>query len=191
MAGTRNPAPDYGSGYRALLSSYRTRLFVAVIFVVAVVLGLVLVSLPRLLEDFFLGEEKTNLATRAESMARIIAGELAEVSEGGRRPIILPDDQSPGGSTAWTLGDTDRGTVFELQDIARADAQVELAPEPGFAPVWEVEAPYPEEAGGDGQNREPSLSASATAYVSDLWYSESAAPQREVTVTLSNPFTSR
>jgi len=191
MAGTRNPAPDYGSGYRAFLSSYRTRLFVAVIFVVAVVLGLVLVSLPRLLEGFFLGEEQTNLETRAESMARIIAGELAEVSEGGRRPIILPDDQSPGGSTAWTLGDADRGTVAELQDIARADAQVELAPEPGFAPVLEVQAPYPEEAGEDGQNREPSLSASATAYVGDLWYSEAAAPQREVTVTLSNPFTSR
>ena len=162
MAGTRTPAPDYGSGYRTLLSSYRTRLFVAVIFVVAVVLGLVLVSLPRLLEGFFLGEEQTNLETRAESMARIIAGELAEVSEGGERPIILPDDQSPGGSTEWTLGDAERGTVAELQDIARADAQVEIAPEPGFAPVWEVVAPYPEDAGEDGQNREPSLSASAT-----------------------------
>ena len=119
MAGTRTPAPDYGSGFRALLSSYRTRLFVAVIFVVAVVLGLLLVSLPRLLDGFFLGEEETNLKTRAESMARIIAGELAEVSAGGQRPIILPDDQSPGGSTVWTLGDAQRGTVSELQDIAR------------------------------------------------------------------------
>ena len=191
MAGTRTPASDYGSGFRALLSSYRTRLFVAVIFVVAVVLALVLISLPRLLESFFLNEEQINLETRAESMARIIAGELAEVSEGGRRPIILPDDQSPGGSTQWTLGDADRGAVAELQDIARADAHVELAPAPGFAPVWAVDVAYPESAGEDGQNREPTLTAKTTAYVDDLYYSGAAPPQRELTVTLSNPFTSR
>ncbi len=191
MAGTQAHAPDYNSGYRALLSSYRTRLFVAIILVVAVVLGLVLISLPRLLEGFFLDQEQINLETRAQSMATVIAGELAEVSGGGARPLILPDDQSPGGSTEWTLGDAGRGAVSELQDIARADAHVALAPEPGFAPVWEVEVAYPENAGEEGQNREPSLAASATARVSDLWYSEGAPPERELTVTLSNPFTSR
>ena len=50
---------------------------------------------------------------------------------------------------------------------------------------------YPDEAGERGQNREASLSATAVASVKDLWYSSSAAPEREVSVTLSNPYTSR
>jgi len=191
MAGAHAPAPDYNSGYRALVSNYRTRLFMAILLVVAVVLGLVLLSLPRLLEGFFLEQEQVDLETRAQSMARIVAGELAEVSEGGRRPLILPDEQAPGGSTEWTLGDAGQGAVSELQGIARADTHVTLAPAPGFAPVWETDVPYPEEAGEEGQNREPSLSASAKATVSDLWYSEGAPPERELTVTLSNPFTFR
>ncbi len=191
MGGAAAPAPDYNSGYRALLSSYRTRLFAAIVLVVAVVLGLVLLSLPRLLEGFFLDQEQVNLETRAQSVATIIAGELAEVSAGGARPIILPDEQSAGGSTEWTLGDAERGTVSELRDLARADAYVSLAPAAGFAPVWELDVAYPEGAGEAGQNREPSLSASATALVSDTWYSEGAPPERELTVTLSNPFTSR
>ncbi|MGD8486861.1 MAG: HAMP domain-containing sensor histidine kinase [Chloroflexota bacterium] len=190
MAGAHSPAPDYDSGYRGLLSNYRTRLFAAILLVVAVVLGLVLFSLPRLLEGFFLDREQAALETRARSMATVIAGELAEVSEDGVRPMILPDG-TLGGSTRWTLGDGGRGTVSELLDIAIADAYVALAPAAGQEPVWEVMVAYPEEGGGEGQNREPSLSASATSTVSDLWYSESAPPERELTVTLSNPFTSR
>ena len=191
MAGSRSPAPNYSSGYRGLISSYRTRLFVAIILVVAVVLGLVLLSLPRLLDGFFLQLEQTSLETRAHSMVKVLAGELAQVSEGGARPIIMPDDQTTGGSTRWTLGDSERGQVLELQDIARADAVVELAPAPGYAPVWTVEVPYPDDAGDEDQSREASLSESAAALVNDLWYSEGAPPQRELRVTLSNPFTSR
>ena len=191
MAGEPAHAPDYDSGYLAVLSNYRTRLFLAIVLVVAVVLGLVLVSLPRLLEGFFLQQEEVNLATRAESMAKVLAGELAQVSEDGDRPIILPDEQGPGGSTLLTLGDAGSGQVAELQDIARADAHVTLAPARAAEPVWEVDVPYPEDAGEDGQNREPSLTAQAKTLVPDVYYSEGAPPQRELIVTLSNPFTSR
>jgi len=192
MAGGRATAPDYTTGYRALASSYRSRLFVAIILVVAVVLGLVLVSLPRLLEGFFLNQEQANLETRAESMATIIAGELSDVSGGGARPIVLPNGEEPGGSTEWALGDADRGVVQELTgEIARADAHVSLAPDMEAAPIWELGVAYPDEAGAEGQNREPSLSATATIDVRDLWYSDGAPPTRELTVTLSNPFTSR
>ncbi len=192
MARGSTSAPAYSTGYRALASSYRTRLFVAIILVVAVVLGLVLVSLPRLLEGFFLNQERENLQTRAESMATIIAGELADVSAGGARPIILPDEGSPGGSTAWALGDEGRGAVHDLTDeFARADAHVELAPASDAEPVWELDVAYPDDAGEEGQNREPSLTESAGTVVRDLWYSDTAPPERELTVTLSNPFTSR
>ena len=46
MAGGSTSAPDYSTGYRVLASSYRTRLFLAIVLVVAVVFGLVLLSLP-------------------------------------------------------------------------------------------------------------------------------------------------
>ena len=65
MAGARESAPEYTKGLRALASSYRTRLFLAVILVVAVVLGLVLISLPRLLEGFFLDQERVQALAQA------------------------------------------------------------------------------------------------------------------------------
>jgi signal transduction histidine kinase len=193
MAGAPESAPEYSKGLRALASSYRTRLFLAVILVVAVVLGLVLISLPRLLEGFFLDQEQANLQTRAESMATLIADELStNVSAGGARPIILPTETETGGSTDWALGDATHGKVQELTGgIARADASVSLAPASGAEPVWQLEVGYPDDAGEEGQNREPSLSASASSVVRDLWYSSGAAPERELMVTLSNPFTSR
>jgi two-component system sensor histidine kinase MtrB len=190
MADGPAKAADY-TGYRALASSYRTRLFVAIIIVVAVVLGLVLLSLPRLLEGFFLTQERDNLQTRAQLMSTIIAGELVEVSEGGERPIILPSDEAAGTSTELTLGDVSRGTVMELQGVAKADAHVALAPAVGVAPVWELDVPYPDDAGVEGQGREPTLSVAGSTEVNDLWYSDTAPPLRELTVTLSNPFSER
>lgn len=192
MAGARNTAPDYSTGLRALASSYRTRLFVATILVVAVALGLVLVSLPRLLEGFFLDQERANLETRAKSMATLIADELStNVSSGGARPIILPTGEV-GGSTEWALGDATSGKVEELTgDIARADASVSLVPAGATEAAWELDVGYPDDAGEAGQNREPSLSATASSEVRDLWYSSGAPPSHRLTVTLSNPFTSR
>ena len=190
MAGTPGPGPQGATGWRALATSYRTRLFLAIIFVVAVAMGLVLVSLPRLLEGFFLDQEQANLRTRAGAVATLLADELAVVSGAGARPILLPNE--PGISTTIALGNAESGKVKELTDeIARADVTVTLAPESGGEPAWQLVVGYPDEAGGHGQNREASLSATAVASVKDLWYSTSAAPERVVSVTLSNPYTSR
>jgi signal transduction histidine kinase len=189
MADPPGAAARGTSGWRALATSYRTRLFLAIILVVAVALGLVLLSLPRLLEGFFLDQERANLRTRADAVATLLADELIVVAGGGARPILLPGE--PGISTTIALGDAEGGKVRELtEEIARADVTVTLAPESG-QPAWSLEVPYPDEAGGAGQNREASLSARAVATVRDLWYSATAAPLREVAVTLSNPYTSR
>jgi signal transduction histidine kinase len=190
MAATPDPGGQVVTGWRALATSYRTRLFLAIVFVVAVALGLVLLSLPRLLEGFFLDQEQANLRTRADAVAALLADELSVVSGGGARPILLPDE--PGISTTLALGTSESGKVRELTtEIARADVAVTLAPEPGGPPSWRLEVPYPEEAGAPGQNREASLSATAVATVKDLYYSSTAAPEREIAVTLSNPYTSR
>src|SRR3990172_7885499 len=127
MAGAPGALPQAATGWRAVATSYRTRLFLAVAFVVAVALGLVLVSLPRLLEGFFLDQEQANLRTRADAVAALLADELTVVSGGGARPILLPNE--PGISTTLALGDADKGKVHELTDeIARADVTVTLAP---------------------------------------------------------------
>lgn len=192
MAGAPEPAPERFTGIRALASSYRTRLFLAIILVVAVALGLVLVSLPRLLEGYFLQQEGENLGTRAESLATLIADELSTVAAAGERPIVLPDGEELGFTSATVLGDADHGRVRELtDDIARADVSVSLAPGSGADPIWQLDVPYPDTAGEEGQNREPSLSATRSSSVRDLFYSSGAPPERELTVTLSNPFTSR
>jgi signal transduction histidine kinase len=190
MAGTVGPPSQGPRGWRVLLTSYRTRLFLAILLVVAVALGLVLLSLPRLLEGFFLDQERANLRTRADAVATLLADELVVVSNAGARPILLPDE--PGISTTLALGNAAGGKVRELTDeIARADVTVTLAAAAGSEPAWQLKVAYPDEAGGAGQNREASLSARAVASVKDLWYSTAAAPEREVAVTLSNPYTSR
>jgi len=192
MAGGSTSAPDYSTGYRALASSYRTRLFLAIVIVVAVVLGLVLLSLPRLLEGYFLEQEQTVLEARVESVATILAGELAEVSGSGARPLIMPGNGVPGVSTELTLGDAQEGSVRDLTEkVAQADVRVALAPGADEAAVWQLDVALPDEAGETGQTREPGLSATSSTIVSDFWYSDTAPPGRELTVTLSNPFSSR
>jgi signal transduction histidine kinase len=190
MAGRVSQPMQRTTGWRVLVSSYRARLLLAIVVVVAVALGLVLVSLPRLLEGFFLDQEEANLRTRAGAVATLLADELAVVSGAGARPILLRNE--PGISTTLALGSAQDGKVRELTDeIARADVLVTLAEAAGSEPAWRLGVAYPDESGGAGQNREPDLSARAVATVKDLWYSSAAAPEREVAVTLSNPFTSR
>jgi len=190
VAGTSEPASQGSTGLRAVASSYRTRLFLAIALVVAVTLGLVLLSLPRLLEGFFLDQERADLERRASAVARLVADELLLVSDDGARPILLPDE--PGISTTLALGSAENGKVQELtQSIALADVRVSLAPEDGGDPVWSLDVAYPDEARLPGQNREASLSATAEVTVEDLWYSTQAAPERGLTVTLSNPYTLR
>ena len=153
MAGAPDTAPEYSKGLRALASSYRTRLFVAVILVVAVVLGLVLLSLPRLLEGFFLEQEQENLKSRAQATAGLIADELAGVAADGA--FIILDDE-PGYSTAQVL--SENGPIREFTEtVADADVRVELAAEAGEeAAVLETSVVLPDDAGAEGQNREPS-----------------------------------
>lgn len=185
MAGAPDTAPEYSKGLRALASSYRTRLFVAVILVVAVVLGLVLLSLPRLLEGFFLEQEQENLESRAQATAGLIADELAGVAADGAF-IILGD--VPGYSAAQVLGAD--GPIREFTEtVADADVRVELAAGAGEVAVLETSVVLPDDAGAEGQNREPSLSVTAVRSVSDPFLLP--APERELRVTLSNPYTFR
>jgi signal transduction histidine kinase len=189
MAGASGTSHGNTTGLRALASSYRTRLFLAILLVVAVVLGLVLLSLPRLLEGFLLEREQDNLGSRAQASALLIADELARVSADGA--FLLLEDEA-GFSAEEALRTDARGLLQELtESVAAADMTVELAPGLGEDPVIEASVALPDDAGVPGQNREPSLSDSATLLVDDTYFSTTAPPQRQLTVTLSNPYSFR
>jgi signal transduction histidine kinase len=188
MSGARRPAPEYTLGFRALASSYRARLFLAIVLVVAVVLGLVLLSLPRLLEGFLLEREQSNLQARAQATSLLIAEELARIASDGS--FLLLD--GPGFSTEDALRDDERGFLHELTgSVADADLHVELAPGVGEPAAIESSVALPDDAGTEFQNREPELSASAQRIVEDTFFSATAPRERELRVTLSNPFSFR
>ena len=113
------------------------------------------------------------------------------VSGAGARPILLPDE--PGISTTLALGTAEQrqGPRADQRDRTRRrdrDARrSRWAPRPPGSSTWPIRTT----PAATGQNREPGLSARAVATVKDLWYSMGAAPEREVAVTLSNPYTSR
>lgn len=188
MGSASGTAPEYSKGLRAVASSYRTRLFLAILLVVAVVLGLVLLSLPRLLEGFLLEREQANLAARAQATTLLIADELERISADGAFLLL----EGPGFSSEEALRDDEGGLLQELtESVAGADLTVRFAPGAGEAAVIESSVALPDDAGSDGQNREPALSARATRLVDDLYFSTTAPPQRELTVVLSNPYSFR
>jgi signal transduction histidine kinase len=189
MAGAAGSAREYSRGLRALASSYRTRLFLAIVLVVAVVLGLLLLSLPRLLEGFLLEREQESLESRAAATALLVAGELDRVSADGAF-LLLADE--PGLSTEVALRDGPGGPLQELtRSVALADVLVQLAPEAEASAVFESSVALPDDAVVEGQNREPGLVATHTLLVDDAYFSTAAPPQRELTVTLSNPYSFR
>jgi hypothetical protein len=55
----------------------RARLTLAFAAVVAIALALVLISLPRLLDDYFVQQEQKNLTSRAQTMSVLIQLQLA------------------------------------------------------------------------------------------------------------------
>ncbi len=203
MAGATEKAGASPRGLRGLTTDYRTRLLLAILFVVAVALLLVLLALPRLLEGYFLDQERRTLAARASTMAQLVAAELAQVASGGvvdapilvplQYPVDEPADLAPGESMTRALGDGEGGFVRDLaRDIALADVTITLAPEPGSEAVYHLDVPMPDSDAEPGQDRED-ISVTATREVRDPWWSasEEAAPVRELNVTLSDPFTFR
>src|SRR6188472_3521389 len=82
---------------RVLATDYRTRLLLAIVFVVAVALLLVLVSLPRLLEGYLLDQERRSLESRANTLAYLVVQRLDQAARATQptRPIL-----DPAGTTA-------------------------------------------------------------------------------------------
>jgi signal transduction histidine kinase len=178
---------------RGLATDYRTRVLLAILLVVAVALSLVLVSLPRLLEGYFVEQERRNLETRATTIAELLVDRLGQAARAdSTHPLLLPETSATD-TTQVTLGSATEGFVADLtRRIALADVRVALAPAVGAEPVFQLDVPLPATLAGPEQAREE-IEHSATATVRDVWHTSvpEFAPLRELTVTLSRPLTVR
>ena len=193
MAGAPSAAPKTPSGLRALATNYRTRLFLAILLVVAVALTLVLVSLPRLLDPYFGDQEQLNLQSRADIMARLIKVELDEAAQAGPTHMLLFPDGSASFTTLGRLGNDGSGFVRDLTNqYALADVSVQLKREDSDDTGHVLDLALPDEVADPRQDRE-NISASATESVADVFYAPSSdvSPSLELVVTLSNPLTFR
>ena len=188
---------------RRHLGGYRLRLGLAFATVVLLALGIVLATLPRLLDDYLRRQEETSLGARAASVARLVADQIVGRTTTGRDyqlPVILEslDPMEPSHTLVSALGGSDDGFVADLtRDIALADIRVEVyaseeAQVAGESPVYRLDALLPSDRGNADQQRAP-LSGTRTEIVRDTYWTQYAGttPRRPVVVTLENPFTSR
>ena len=190
------------AGWRHV-GGYRLRLGLAFATVVLLALGIVLATLPRLLDDYLRRQEETSLDARAASVARLVADEIVGRTSTGRDyqlPVLLEalDPMQPSHTLLNALGSSEDGFVADLtRDIALADVHVEIFESPeaqaaGESPIYRLDARLPSDQGAAGQQREE-ISTSRTETVRDTYWTQfvGATPRRPVVVTLERPFTSR
>ncbi|MFN8622866.1 MAG: HAMP domain-containing sensor histidine kinase [Chloroflexota bacterium] len=185
------------------LGGYRLRLGLAFGVVVLLGMGIVVATLPRLLDDYLRQQELSNLESRTSAVARLITERIATVTNAGQdyqlqvlNEAVTPTQ--PSFTLLRALGRPTSGFIADLtSDFALADVHVEVfeseaAVTAGEPPVLRFDAPLTEPAPEPGQRREK-LSANATSLVKDGYWTqtEGRTPERPVVVTLSNPYTSR
>lgn len=179
---------------RLFFNSFRVRLVLAIGVVVAMALMIVLVALPRQLDEYFAQQDRENLRARTEAMATLLGNQIVMVTTlaGNPFPVI---QEGPRLQASYAVVDALEETDFVSNltpQVALADVTVSIAPAPGADPVYEFRVPLSDRAGKPGQTREQ-LTQSSSFVVPDVYYTEHPedAPERIVTVTLSRPFTYR
>lgn len=205
-AAGRTPPPPPLDRIRGALGShggYRFRLALALALVVILALGILVLSVPRLLDDYLRTQDREALGSRAEAVAELVASQIRTVTTTGQdfqRPVIMETQAPPVPSDTLiaALGTPARGFLADLTErIALADLRVEIWESPaarqdGRSPVYQLSAPLSTEVVRPGSQRE-SLRASATVLVPDRYWSQASgeARRRPVVVTLSDPWSSR
>jgi signal transduction histidine kinase len=185
------------------VGGYRLRLALAFAVVVLLALGIVLATLPRLLDDYLRRQELLSLQSRTDAVAALVGERIGLVTTAGQdyqRPVIMEttDPPTPSDTLIAALGTPTRGFIADLtQDIARADVHVEVYESPamltdGRRPVYQLDAYLPADSGEPGQLRE-SMTAATTVQVPDRYWTQFAGTtrRRPVSVTLQDPYTSR
>ena len=182
------------------MTGLRARLVLGFLLVVSIVLALMFATLPRLLEGYFNQQTQEDLRRRSGDIGLLMASRLLLYQSAGvqaPRAILQPTDPltiAPG--LVDSLGTADDGYVFQAaRDIAQANVTVTIAPDPEHPNdvVFRFEVPLSDGFARPGQQRELIVGDPYTFTLFDSFWSQSgaAAPQRLITITLSNPFTYR
>jgi len=186
---------------RFIPRTLRARLTLAFAAVVAIALSFVLISLPRLLDDYFVQQEEKNLASRAQTMSVLIQIQLREqlgLASADPQPVLTPSTpvRVSARTTAALEAPPEPGFLVNLtRYVAQADVLLTISESPAQplpvagsfdVPVTAVE-PEP------GQARDPIIASTSTFTVADPWWSQydGTAPERLFTLRLSQPYTYR
>ncbi len=188
MAALRPPVPR-------IETSLRVRLIIGFLAVVSIALILVFVSVPRLLDGYFAKQSTDDLQTRVGQVQISVARELAGFAFGPTpKPIVMATNPPTIAADVREDFAPDSEFINDLLPIARADITIRIATDASHPDqiVYQSTAVFPNDLALAGQQRE-NLSRETTFSVPDSFWSQSpaGAPQRQVTVTLSNPFTYR
>ncbi len=184
-----------------VLRSFRLRLVLAFSLVVAFALALVIATLPRFLDGYFLQQEQESLKSRADAVATSVEQQLKVYGNGTSLPppILMnataTTPVTPSITTVDALGDAEGGFLRNLTpQVAMADVTVKIMAAPGDTEAaYQLSVLLPDSAGKPGQQREPLTATSNAIQLSDVYWKSNAtvAPLRVITATLSNPFTNR
>ena len=183
----------------AVLTGLRARIVLAFVAIVAFALALVLASLPRLLDGYFVQQSLDDLRTRTSVMETLVFNRLVQAQTAGvEAPRAILEPTEPLRASRYVreaLGTPEAGYLRDLVErVARANVTVTIAEDPArpAAVAYRLAVDLPDDFGAPGQEREP-FSHAVSVTLADLWWTETdaAAPQRLVTVTLSEPFSFR
>src|SRR3954469_9259636 len=127
-----SPAPGERPRPLDVARTYRVRLVINFALVVAVALGLVLATLPRLVDGELERQELTNLKNRADSMAALVGQQLnlyQTLNQSAPRPILLPSGDTEeliaSDTVKQALGTPTSGFLAEMTTrVALADVTV-------------------------------------------------------------------
>jgi signal transduction histidine kinase len=181
------------------LTSLRVQLVIAFLAVTAVSLALVLVALPRLLDQYFAQQSTDDLDRRTGYIRSFVAQELFNYQSAGvQAPRAIVEQTSPPSASAdlqKALGTPDKGFIRDLaEQVAQANVTVIVAVDPDHPQdvAYQLDVPLPDNFGAPGQQRE-SLTKELNFTIIDSFWSQlpAGAPERLVTVRLSEPFTYR
>lgn len=176
---------------RLLPRSFRARLVLAFMSIVAVSLALVVATLPPLIEGYFARQETQNLETRTglvQELVKVVITQQLDLDKEAPRPIILQTDPpTPSAYLRAALGTAQQGRARDFTLLV-AHANVEIvvsasADRPQDV-VFRLSIPF----GAGAQPSDELLEMSQRFTLHDsYWASGANAPVRLVTVRLSEP----
>ena len=180
-------------------STLRARLIVNFALIVGLALIIVLAALPRLLDGYFINQSEDELRTRTGVMKVLVYNRLVQAQTAGvdaPRPILLlTEPMKASRFVEEALGTAEAGFLHDLtQNVAQANLTVTIAAAADRPQElgYRLAIGLPDSFGRPGQQREP-FSYADSIKLADLFWAQSdvAAPERLVTVTLSEPFSFR